>query len=238
MDNVYIYVSEIDKYSCIYNLKLMENIKINGDYNVASAIKLGDNIEFKNNINQIVLLTVKYKEYSKFPASCIDEDCLVYTDKGRMKVIDLYVGDKILTSTGLYSSIKYILVTKINNQMDMMIHPNGLIITEYHPVKINNNWCFPINIDIFEKKTIYIDNVYSIGLEDYSSFIVNDIEVIGLNHRIINDPIASHPYFGTEKVIQDILKLSSNGYCIIDPEQITRDSKTHLVNGIIDNIYH
>jgi hypothetical protein len=117
----------------------------------------------------------------------------------------------------------------------MMVHTNGLIITGYHPVKINKLWVFPVNIECFQNENLYVDYVYSIGLEKESSFIVNGITVIGLGHGITNNEVAYHPYFGTEEVIKDIFRLSPNGYRVIKKEQITRDPKTLLVNGISMN---
>lgn len=231
----YILVSEDNQYTNVYDIKIKDTIIINGKNNIASNIKLDDNIEFYSNTNKKISLNVKYIGYSNFPSSCFSKDCIVDTYRGKVKVMDLCIGDKILTPLGLYSSIKCILVTKVNAHIEMMIHPNGLIITGYHPIKINNKWMFPIDINLFENKLMFIDYVYSIGLEDYCSFIVNEFEVIGLNHGIVNDSIASHTYFGTEKVIKDIFKLSPNGYCEIEPKQITRDPKTFLVNGIINN---
>jgi hypothetical protein len=71
-------------------------------------------------------------------------------------------------------------------------------------------------------------------LFDDNSFLIDNIEVIALGHRITNDIVASHEYFGTEKVIEDIFSISSTGYCKISSSQITRDSISGLINGIKD----
>lgn len=228
----YVYVSEIDAHTSIYDLLLETKVTINGQEDIASNIKLGDVIKFLDIRNKPTTIVVKFIGYSRFPSSCFTADCIVDTYKGKIKVCDLSVGDKILTPKGIYATIKCILVTEVKQIIQMMFHSNGLVITGYHPVKINKSWVFPINEECFEKEIRYVDYVYSIGLEEESSFIVNGITVIGLGHGISNDPVATHPYFGTDKVIEDILRLSPNGYCMIKQEQIMRDPETLLVSGI------
>ena len=114
----------------------------------------------------------------------------------------------------------------------MLVHPQGLIITGYHPIKLNGKWVFPNTNENFKLEHINIESVYSIGLEFGTSFLVNGVDVIGIGHGITKDPVASHPYFGTNQVIQDIFELSSDGYCVIDIDQINRDPQTMLVNKI------
>jgi len=231
----YIYVSGIDAYSLVSDFLLDKELIINGKKDIASNIKLGDVIEFLDYRNKPMTISVKYIGFSRFPSSCFTGNCKVNTYKGEMQVADLSVGDKILTPKGIYATIKCILVTKIKEITPMMTHTGGLVITGYHPVKINKSWVFPINGECFTQELRYVDCVYSIGLEDDSSFIVNGLEVIGLGHGITDDPVATHPYFGTDKVIGDIFKLSPDGYCVIKQKQITRDPETLLVNGIQSN---
>ena len=235
--NKYIYVSPKDRFSEVYDLVLNHPVIINNEENIAKNIKLGDVICFidyssfhKKNIEKSFI--VKFVGYSQFPSTCFTGNCLIQTILGLVSVNTLHVGDIIITHQGSSVPVKCILETKINQQIDMMKHPDGLIITGYHPVKINNKWCFPKNLDLFEKQTIYVDSIYSIGLEGGISFIVNGIEVASLGHNVVDDLVMSHPYFGSNLIIRDIFKLASNGYCVIKQEQIIRDDDTKLVCGI------
>jgi hypothetical protein len=234
----YVYVSRIDKFSEVYDLELDYPVIINNEANIAKNIKLGDNISFfwysssqKKSMEKC--FEVKFIGFSKFPSSCFSGNCLIKTILGMIPVSKLHIGDIVITPLKETSRIKCILETKINRQIDMMTHSDGLVITGFHPVKINNKWYFPNNLDIFEKKNIYIDSIYSIGLERGTSFIVNGIEVAGLGHGVLNDDVLSHPYFGSNLVIEDILRLAPNSHCVIEPEQIIRNNDTGLVCGII-----
>lgn len=124
--------------------------------------------------------------------------------------------------------------TLINKHIDVCVHPCGLIITKYHPIKINSQWIFPINSNLFEVKSMYLNSLYSIGVEDSKNLSIDGFEVIGLGHGITNDSVASQDYFGTNKVIKDIFALSSNGYCTIYPCQIIVNSTTNLISGIFN----
>lgn len=257
-NNKYILVSEEDAHSSVYDLKLDRTIIINGEEKLANNIKLGDNISFieysfYHRKNMEIKLQVNWVGYSRFASTCFSGDCEIQTIVGSVKIKDLKIGDLVVTPRGVICPINCIIKTILSEPLPMMIHPDGLIITEYHPIKLNgynlvktndstnptnpvesNNdkWIFPVDSDLFERKILSIDSVYSIGLENESSFMVNGIEVIGLGHGIIDDSVATHPYFGTNQVIKDIYLLNSSGYCEIIPEQILRDPITGLVNHI------
>lgn len=235
----YVFVSRIDRYSSIYDLELNKEVVINGSPNIAKNIKLDDNISFslyslfeKKNIQ--INLKVRSLEYSRYPASCFTGDCLIQTTLGLVSANALNVEDTIVDLLGNSFPIKCILETKINNQIDMMVHPDGLVITGYHPVRIGDKWCFPYDTELFEKQSVYVDSIYSIGLEGGISLVVNGIEVAGLGHGVHNDAVLSHPYFGSDLVIRDIFKLAPNGHCVIEHKQIVRSDITGLVCGIME----
>lgn len=232
---LYMYISEspLIHRNCVFLLFTNTRIKINGIDGYAKDIKIGDIVIFPYN-NLDYTITVNDLEFTDNSInSCFTGDCKIQSSRGLIPVTELQIKDEILNSSGNFSKIKCILENKIDKNIDMCVC-KGLTITDYHPVKINSKWQFPIDCEIFIKKNIKVDSLYSIGLFDDTSFLIDDIEVIGLGHGITNDNVASHEYFGTEKVINDIFSISSNGYCKIIPSQIIRDSITGLVNEIKD----
>lgn len=83
---------------------------------------------------------------------------------------------------------------------------DGLLITEYHPAKINNEWIFPC--DYKDSKLIQCDYVYNIILKNRSSILINGIECVTLGHGL-KGPIIEHPFLGTERVINDFKNFNS-----------------------------
>jgi hypothetical protein len=89
-------------------------------------------------------------------------------------------------------------------ELDSKLNENSkLIVTEWHPIKHQNSWKFPININ---KSNVHnIPFVYSFVVENSHTVYIEGWECITLGHGIENDPVASHDFWGTEKVI-DCLK--------------------------------
>lgn len=41
--------------------------------------------------------------------------------------------------------IKCVIETKVNKVIEVVKFAEGLVLTKYHPIYINNSWCFPLN---------------------------------------------------------------------------------------------
>merc|ERR1711998_34905 len=65
----------------------------------------------------------------------------------------------------------------------------GLKVTPWHPIRINNSWCFPS--DRADAKEEPCEAVYSFLLEseEHVSMNINGIECITLAHGIEGDPV-------------------------------------------------
>ena len=228
----------IDYSNTYANLPIDSKVVVkDGTIKNASQIKKGDVISFVKrypnwDFTEFVICKVGCVTHRKEPLTCFSGDCLVSTILGPTMVKDLVVGDCIQCPNGKMASVKCIIETKISKSTEMMCHENGLIITHYHPVRFGGVWVFPESNLSFTKKRLFVDSIYSIGLDYDVSFLVNGVEVIGLGHGIYNDPVATHPYFGTERVINDIFEISRDGHCVIYPEQVLRNPETGLVDKI------
>jgi hypothetical protein len=66
---------------------------------------------------------------------------------------------------------------------------------------------------------------------------VDGFECITLGHGF-TEPVAAHPFFGTEKVIKDLERVS--GWAEGRPTFVnlvaTRDAETGMINGWIDDV--
>lgn len=92
----------------------------------------------------------------------------------------------------------------------MMSHfdDSQLKLTSYHPVLDTRNgpaqWTHPVSLvgAVLDKNR---NSVYSVLFTNRSvSIVVNDIPCITLAHGIENDSVATHVYFGTESVVNDL----------------------------------
>ena len=103
-----------------------------------------------------------------------------------------------------------------------------LLVTPWHPIKHKGQWEFPNNLD--KTKKYDMPFVYSFVVENSSTVYIDGYECITLGHGIENDDVASHDFWGTEKVI-DCLKSKSdwdNGEVIINKS--IRDDNGEVYN--------
>ena len=169
--------------------------------------------------------------------SCFHGSCLVSMNDGSTKELHtLRKGD--ITSTGV---IECIVRTKcLDNKMQYCQTDTGLLVTKYHPIKINNNYIFPV--DLYPCNIYDSEYMYSVTMEKdifnnrSSTIVINNIECVTLGHGILNDPIASHDFFGNENII-DCLKccrLWESGLITFNSglELFERDLDTDKVNNI------
>jgi hypothetical protein len=235
-------ISEQTNGDGIYDFVPGQIVTINGEKRLIDNVSYGDKVEFVYNDRQtsIVVRSINHVEtYGR--QTCVSDSCVVERLSNLVievvRVTKLKVGDKIKTPSG-FKTITHILQSKTKTPFKMRRNMKNLVITNYHPIKKDGNWIFPINDCDFDEcnDTCLSSNedmyLYSFAMEDSNSLYVNDTEIISLGHEILNDEVASHPYFGSTKVLEDIKKLDSGCHCVINENQIHRDVETGLINKI------
>ena len=162
-------------------------------------------------------------------ASNITKGDLVQLGNGEIGVIEC-----VLQTIYIYDYDKPPLI-KINNDLS---------ITPYHPIKINNEWIFPINMfellnnsKMMEYNTLYNFVLDTKSRKKLSGMIIGGVECATLGHGIEDTDIISHPFFGTNNIINNLKKSKTYdlGWVIITSENIIRDQSTNLINQIIIN---
>ena len=149
---------------------------------------------------------VAMSNYNDSNATCFSGKCFVLMkDSSYKKVEDIKQGDSIRIDNVTTTTIKYILktITK-NGKCPLVKFPTGLKITKWHPVYYYGKWAFPGNI--IEEKEEECEAVYSFVLEDHHVAIINQIPCICLGHNF-TDEVLRHPYFGTNKIVEDLEKM-------------------------------
>ena len=135
-------------------------------------------------------------------------------------------GDKILDSKGNITSVLCLIKINCKNNLCSMVNIDDLIITPYHPIKINNKWIFPKDINY---PTEYkCNNVYNLVLDNNHTIIINNYISCTLGHNITENEVITHEYFGTEKVINDLNKIEGfdKGYIVLNMDNFIRDHTT------------
>jgi len=165
---------------------------------------------------------------------CFDGNCLVLTgDKSEKCVKDIKKGDIIISSNGRQAKVICVVKTHCKNGKANLVElDGGLLITPWHPVRINSVWSFPSDLEKVSER--YCPAVYSFVLESEHIMIINGIECVTLGHNF-KEPVVQHSYFGTEQVILDLQNMDDgwdDGLVELYPGCLVRDIKTGLVCGI------
>ncbi|EAR87575.1 von willebrand factor type A domain protein, putative (macronuclear) [Tetrahymena thermophila SB210] len=183
--------------------------------------------------------SVNMASYYNNSAPCFDGNCLVKMANGDIKkVMDIRKGDLIASPAinGVEAKVSCVVKTPcLNNQAYFVEFEDGLIITPYHPIRVNGIWQFPCQLKPTELREC--DFIYSFLLESGHSMEINGIECVTYAHNF-QEEIVKHDFFGTEKIITELKKMIGweNGYVTLSTDCMIRDPTTTLVIGLKQNI--
>ena len=181
-----------------------------------------------NNVNEIKVSKQEFKTmFNNVEGGCFHPSSQVLMAGNHFKSIyNIVKGDKILDSKGNITSVLCLIKINCKNNQCSMVNIDDLIITPYHPIKINNKWIFPKDINY---PTEYkCNNVYNLVLDNNHTIIINNYISCTLGHNITENEVITHEYFGTEKVINDLNKIEGfdKGYIVLNMDNFIRDHTT------------
>jgi len=180
---------------------------------------------------------VSMSSYYNSSAPCFAGHCSVLMSDGSSKKISqIKKGDIVQTSTGIPAEITCVIETKsTSGKMELVKVPSsGLLITPWHPIRICGKWKFPSEVGIPELQDC--PAVFNFVLSSEHVMIINDVECVTLGHGI-SGPIIGHPYFGSQKVIEDLQHMRGweEGHVVLLSGCVKKDQKTGLANRLVQH---
>tara|TARA_B110000908_G_scaffold172730_1_gene242454 strand:- start:8125 stop:10215 length:2091 start_codon:yes stop_codon:yes gene_type:complete len=176
---------------------------------------------------------VTMASYNRCDGPCFPGFCKVVDGFGVSKLLsEVQKGDEITSPDGSVAVVQYVLKTMCPRGYAKCVKIGNLHATPYHPIKLSDKWVFPNQIG--NGHDIRCEAIYSLLLNKPSCFI-EGVECIGLSHGIENDDVATHAFFGTEKVREmlQILDDNDSGMVVLPgPDAIQRGSDG-LVCGFV-----
>ena len=173
-----------------------------------------------NNVNEIKISKQQFTTmFNNVEGGCFHPSSQVLTVNNCFKQIDKIIkGDKLVDSKGNINTV--LCVIKINGNNIKLIDIEGLLITPYHPIKINNEWVFPKDISNIETNC---NSVYNLVLDNNHTIVINNCISCTLGHNITENEVITHEYFGTDKVINDLKQIEgfNNGFIELNMDDIT-----------------
>lgn len=164
----------------------------------------------------------------------------VWMVNGTKVPVDLVqAGDEVLTSSGVDKVLCVVKTPCDTGEIELVALPEDVWVTPWHPIRTSGSdvWQFPVDV----APTFAVSGckfVYSFVLLHRSSGIrIGSVEGITLAHGIQGDPVASHPFLGTEKLIEDLSRFDGwdQGLVQLGPNPLVRDSSTSLIVGFKHN---
>ena len=150
-------------------------------------------------------------------------------------VKDLVMGDMVVSCSDESKNSKLVftkvlcVVKTIFEEGVNLVNIGKLEITQYHPIYVDDEWKFPVDYGVTYKSTE--TEVYNIVLEKHHIAIIDSIPTICLGHNYNSNKVLSHPYYGSQKVINDLKKLEgfNEGLVTMNSKFLIRED--NLVSG-------
>jgi hypothetical protein len=139
---------------------------------------------------------------------CFKGDCTVTVVKNELDLVktnvsELKKGDVVLTGTGEHATIVCVMKMICDGGKSNLVQLDcGLAITPYHPIYMNGKWLYPG--EMTQPSQVDCDAVYNFVLDSVNTIEVNGITCICFGNDIQGDPVASHPFYGSHKVIDEL----------------------------------
>ena len=133
---------------------------------------------------------------------CVSGNCLAKTIHGYKLVSELKHGDIVCDSDNNMAKVVCVLKTFVKHNMINMHKIKDLVVTSWHPVRIQGEWQYPADYCAAELENI--EWVYNFVLNRNHVMEIGGIDVITLGHGITEDPVLSHDLFGTQRVVDNL----------------------------------
>jgi hypothetical protein len=190
----------------------------------------------RSNVSYASIPIKSMHSYYDSGSTCFDGNCLVHMADGEFcPVNNVRKGDVVSTAGGASATIVCVIISKSSGKGFLMTKLGDLQITPWHPVRLTSQrgeqiWVFPTDIPGTGEGISPV--VYNFVLSNEHTVFIDGIECVTLGHDFKKGLVA-HSYFGTSKVIEDMMKLPGwdHGEVEVLNDKYQRDSKTGLVCG-------
>jgi hypothetical protein len=153
---------------------------------------------------------------------------VLMADGSRKEIQRLVAGEIVLTPAGP-TPITAVVVCGSKKTSQPMTQIDELCITPWHPILLNGEWRFPASIAMYGSRLM--STVYNLVLPKGHVVNVDGYECITLGHGF-TEPVAAHPFFGTEKVINDLKE--ARGWAEGRPTFVNLVATRNTETGMID----
>jgi len=173
---------------------------------------------------------VDMNKYYNAGGGCFHGDGQVLMMDGTTKMVrDVRVNDVVMGGGVVRCVVKH---ECLGNKMRLCAY-KGLVITSYHPIRVEGAWVFPI--DEGDEREYSCDFVFNFVLDSGHVVTVNGVEACTLGHGFKESSVIEHGYLGTSKVTDDLRKLDGwkHGVVTLGAAAFKRNVDSNMVEGLV-----
>ena len=185
--------------------------------------------------------------YNDPRGGCVDSYCTIAMFDGTSKLLkDVQKFDiiKSIDNNNKVVGAKVLCVveTMINSGYRDYVNVNGVLITPWHPIKYGlhgkkEDWVFPG--ELFSTYNLPSSSMITLVLENHHIMIINGLKCITLGHNFNHHNKLSHPYYGTAKVIENLMSNFpqdyANGRISVNDNSISPQLTSNITHNVIYN---
>jgi len=167
---------------------------------------------FYRGLNLAPQAPISMASYNDPHGGCVDSYCNIAMFDGTSKLLKDVQKFDIIKSIDennkiVGAKVLCVLETLIESGSRDYVSINGVLITPWHPIKIGlhgkpETWCFPG--ELFSTFKFPSSSMITLVLENHHVMFINGLKCITLGHNFTNHSKLIHPYYGTNKVIENL----------------------------------
>ena len=144
--------------------------------------------------------------YAGAGGGCFGPNSEVFLSDGRcVKVTEVKAGDEVCTADGM-ARVRCVVMLARDQSIRQLKGLGNLSITPGHPVRVDGLW--KLARDLPGETIPSSGFVYNLVLDRCHVLLVNGFECITWAHGL---PEVPHPYFGTDRVLEDLARMQGWG---------------------------
>jgi len=156
---------------------------------------------------------ISMASYNDPHGGCVDSYCKIAMFDGTSKLLKDVQKFDIIKSIDennkiVGAKVLCVVETLIESGYRDYVNINGVLITPWHPIKFGlhgktETWWFPG--ELFSTYSYPSSSMITLVLETHHVMFINGLKCITLGHNFTNHSKLIHPYYGTNKVIENLM---------------------------------
>ena len=205
---------------------------------------------FYRSLNLAPQAPISMASYNDPHGGCVDSYCTINMFNGTSKLLKDVKKFDIIKSIDennkiVGAKVLCVVETLIGSGYRDYANIDGVLITPWHPIKIGlhgkkETWHFPG--ELFSTFKLPSSSMITLVLENHHVMFINGLKCITLGHNFTNHSKLIHPYYGTNKVIENLNHYFpeeyANGKITVQDSHISYHTKSTSTSTITEGVVY